>query len=361
MSNYQANQDMSEKYWSFAEEIYRALHQWPLILACMVLGSLFGWGLSYLVPAEYKAIQQVYVGLNPYRSFSDANFLALARPKYSNIDDYKNWQMSQLETAIFLEPIIDETLSGLKALDPYWQDYTKDQVLEMLDADWRSAGVWSLAAYHRQPLRAEQAARVWRKSALSHVDRAILAARDTFLVDQELQANADAILAAEMRMELLTEARSALTTWMEQAQMLPQDQPLTQAERWRLNALAIHPAAYSAGWNALLDSQPTENEPRSTSIQWVAQIIALIDEEGPQLTQQIASLQAERPELTQKYTETLNTSLSLSPALTLEGVDELPAEAVRFPGLLILIGGTCGLLGWSIQQLVRINRKKPCQ
>ncbi len=154
MSTKQSSQETYDKFWSLAEELYRAFHQWPIILLFVVAGSLTGWVLAYLLPADYRAAQQVYVGLNPYRSFSDANFLALARPKYSNIDDYKNWQMAQLETVIFLEPIISETLTKLKDLDPYWQSYSAAQIKDLFEADWRSAGVWSLVAYHREPLRA---------------------------------------------------------------------------------------------------------------------------------------------------------------------------------------------------------------
>ncbi len=190
---------------------------------------------------------------------------------------------------------------------------------------------------------------------------AVEAARDTFLIDQELQSNADAILAAEIRIELLDEARSALTSWVGTAQSLPQNEVLSQGERWRLNSLAVYPAAYTRAWTILLDKQPVETQPRLASIEWINQIVALIDEERPHLSQQITWLESKRPDLTQKYTAALQKSLSLSPALTLEGFDEEAPEPMRSPGLLILIGSICGLLIWLILQLVLISRKKPRQ
>ena len=72
--------------------------------------------LAYLLPADYRVRPASICRFEPIPLISDANFLALARPKYSNIDDYKNWQMTQLETVIFLEPIIDETLAKLQAI-----------------------------------------------------------------------------------------------------------------------------------------------------------------------------------------------------------------------------------------------------
>lgn len=359
MSTSQTTTTTSERFWSLGAELYRAFHQWPLILLFVVAGSLAGAALAYLLPADHRSTQQVYVGLNPYRSMSDANFLALARPKYSNIDDYKNWQMTQLETVIFLDAIIDETLVKLQSLDPYWQSYTKEQLKDMLDADWRSAGVWSLAAINRQPLRAEQAARAWRETAVSVVNQAVLAAHDTFLIDQELQSNADAILAAKMRRELLDEARIGLSNWVNSASALPQNERLTRGESWHVNSLVTYPAAYTPAWTRLLDEQPPQTAPRQAYLEWIERVLFQIDEEIPRLALEVSRLEAKRPELQGKYTQAAEKSMSLSPNLTLEGFDELPAEAMRSSGLLILIGAICGLLFWLVLQLVLITRKQP--
>ena len=153
------------KAWSLAKELYRSFHQWPVILLFMGVGALVGWSLTFMLPANYRAVEQVYVGLNPYRAFSDANFLAVARPKYSNIDDYKNWQMSQLETVIYLDTFMDATLDRLRKQDPYWDNMDANQLFNILEADWRTAGVWSLIATHPDPLpRATSSQRLERGS-----------------------------------------------------------------------------------------------------------------------------------------------------------------------------------------------------
>ena len=76
---------------------------------------------AYLWPSYFKASREVYVGLNAYRAYSDTSFLALAKPRYANIDNYHYWQMNQLNTILSTDPLLQETLDELRTLDPYWE------------------------------------------------------------------------------------------------------------------------------------------------------------------------------------------------------------------------------------------------
>lgn len=345
-----------EKFWSLPDEIYRSLHQWPLILAFISLGALLGWGLTFILPVDYKAVQQVYVGLNPYRAFSDANFLAVARPAYSNIDDYKNWQMSQLETVIYLDEFTQATLDLLRQEDPFWQQVDRDQLAGMLDADWRTAGVWSLAAYHRNPVRAEQAALAWREVSVARVGQAVEAARLTFMVDQELQANTHASLQAQLRLELMDESRSALATWIENAQTYPVDQPLALVQRETILALGLYPAQFSPAWNTILENQPSQSALPEAYITWCQKIVKLIEFEAPLLGKRIAQLQLDHQEMEVRYAEQAKRSLGISPNLTFESLAEEPARPIRSTGVWILLGGLAGLITWGFSRLVIINQ-----
>ncbi len=358
LSSSQLNQPPDpEKFWSLPEEIYRSLHQWPLILAFIGIGALLGWGLTFILPVEYKAVQQVYVGLNPYRAFSDANFLAVARPAYSNIDDYKNWQMSQLETVIFLDDFVQAALDSLKQEDPFWQHISPEQLAEMLDADWRTAGVWSLTASHHDPLRAEQAARAWKEAAVSKVDQAIYAARQTFMVDQELQANANASLQAQLRIDLLEETRSALVAWTKSAENYPADQPLPPDQRDAVLALGLYAAQFSPAWDAILENQPAQDAIPGEYIAWSQEIISLVQFELPLLEKRIAQLQIDHPEIEARYAMQSKLSLGISPNLAFEDFEEVPARPMRSTGLWILLGGLAGLLTWGLTRLVMINQR----
>ncbi|HSQ26910.1 MAG TPA: hypothetical protein VLM80_07280 [Anaerolineales bacterium] len=356
-ANQQNSPSAGHKFWSLPDEIYRSLHQWHLMLAFLVLGALLGWGLSFLLPAEYKATQNIYVGLNPYRAFSDANFLAVARPAYSNIDDYKNWQMSQLETVIFLGDFIQASLDLLRQQDPFWQQITYEQLSSMLDTDWRTAGVWSLTATHHDALRAEQAARAWKDVAVTKVDQAILAARQTFMVDQELQANSDASLQAQLRIDLLDETRSALIAWIKTAEKFPAYQPLTPVQRDAILALGLYPAQFSPAWSAILEGQPAHDAKPGEYITWAEGIITQIQFEVPLLYKRISQLEIDHQEIADRYAVAADLSLGISPNLTFEGFAELPARPMRSSGLWVLLGSLTGLLTWVLTQLVMINKR----
>ncbi len=347
-----------EKFWSLPDEIYRSLHQWPVILAFMGLGALLGWALTFILPAEYKSVQQVYVGLNPYRAFSDAIFLAAARPAYSNIDDYKNWQMSQLETVVYLNDVAKATLDQLRQEDPYWQQVKRNQLAGMLKADWRTAGQWSLTAYHGDPQKAEQASRVWKTFVVARVEEAIAAARQTILVDQELQANKQANLQTQLRINLLEETKSALIDWQKTAEQFPQDQSLTPYQRAAILSLGVYPAEFSPAWNAILDSQPAPDASPMQYVNWSQKIIDLMQVEASHLSERITQLETDRQEIVTLFVAQSKRSLGISPNLTFEGFAEEPVRPIRSTGLWILLGCFTGLLSWGFYRLVMINQRR---
>ncbi len=196
--------------WSLSEEIYRAFHRWPTLAGVILLGCLAGWLVSFLMPPYYRAITYIYVALNPYRTYSDTNFLALARPKYSNIDDYKDWQMTQLESVIYLDEFILETLDRLRETNPDWQDFTAAELREILEADWRSAGTWSLIANSPDSDLAEQASSTWSAVVVERVRVAIESARQTFVIDQDLQAISEQIHLNSLRVDELERAQNQM-------------------------------------------------------------------------------------------------------------------------------------------------------
>jgi hypothetical protein len=116
------------------------------------------WLISRLLPANYRAASNLYIALNPYRTYEDANFLANVNPEYTNLDDYKNWQMAQLDSAVYLDDFMQVTLDRLKEQDQRWQDVDISQLRKMLRAEWRTAGNWSLVADTRDAELADQAA-----------------------------------------------------------------------------------------------------------------------------------------------------------------------------------------------------------
>jgi hypothetical protein len=127
------------------------IHRWPTLIAFTLIGCLVGWGVSLFYPPFYRATASLYVGLNPYRAFNDTTFLALANPDYTNIDDYNNWQMSQLNAAIYLDEIIQTTLDRLQERDDAGVQLAQGATQE---AASRMANCWrmELIAEDRRPI-----------------------------------------------------------------------------------------------------------------------------------------------------------------------------------------------------------------
>jgi len=345
------------KVWTLREEYYRTLHQWPSMLIFIALGCLAGLIGAYLWPRSYRATTLISVALNPYRTYSDVNFLALASPKYSNIDEYKHWQMSQLESTIFLDDFMADTLTELRLEDSYWESTNIDQLRAMLEANWRSAGTWSLVADHSDSLRAAQATKAWSAVVVDRVTGAVQSARNTFMTDQELQEVTDELVQFLTRQEQLAAAKESLLAWNESAGDLAQDQPLDSIERWRLTSLAAQIAQFNPGWMAVLDAQPVADAHPDAYVNWLDLIISSINAELSGLPQRINMLEKRQDELAELYTLQADASLSLSPNIEIEAYESLPPEPIRPTSLFLLVGGIGGLCVWLLIQLVKINKR----
>ncbi len=348
-----------ERHWTLREELYRTLHRWPTLLAFFALGSLLGWLASYVWPAYYQATREIYVGLNPYRTYSDTNFLALAKPRYSNIDNYHYWQMSQLDRAIFLDDVLQKTLDDLRQQDAYWQTVETSDIRDGLDTDWRTAGAWKLNAVYADRLRAEQLLQAWSETAAEYAQQAVLAARHTFMTDQELQASAENLLQAELRQQQLNASRQALAKWLAESATLPFDQPLDATDRWRIFALSDRLVQDDPGWQSLMQAQPGPAAPRRDYIDWVNLVLAQIDADQVGLAQHIDLLRQRRGEQQTQYSAEAERSLGLSPNLEIQKLGDIEVRVIRPAATLALIGGFAGLLAWIFVQLARITNRKP--
>lgn len=346
-----------KKKWSLAEEIYWTFHRWPALAATVITGCLLGWLVSFLLPPHYRATSFVYVALNPYRTYSDTNFLALARPKYSNIDDYKDWQMSQLESVIYSDEFIEETLQRLLRQDPSWQAVTEDELRDMLEADWRSAGTWSLTANSPDANLAEQASSIWGDVAVERVKAAIEAARQTFQIDQEMEVISEKILDHKMRIDELEKAQIQLEDWIKETGQFYPDQPPQMYQRLQILGRITRLATYTPTWQQLLDNQPGESANISAYQRWIEQAEMIIDQETELLQGQILVLENSKTAHSKLYSEKANFSLGLSPNLDIRSIEKKGAERIRSTTAFIIMGGATAFLFWVLFQLVMITRK----
>lgn len=346
------------RHWKLRDELYNVFHRWPALLAAILTGCLLGWGLSFIWPSHYRATSQIYIALNPYRTYSDTLFEALINPKFSNLDNYHYWQMSQLEAAIYLDRFLEPVLKKLRAQDPYWDSVELEQLRVMLDSEWRSTGNWNLIANHPRAAQAGQAASAWSDVVVETVREAVESAQKTFRIDQQLQAGEADLLRARQRIQELKGLRSTLEVWSSDLALLEPQEPLPQDQRWQLLAIVAGAADFSPSWMAVLESQPPLDADRQAYQNWIQQITPVIQTELTTLDEQIRQIEEQQIELSRQYSIESRNSLGFSPNIEVERKEDLGTRAVRPSAVFILIGGMIGILIWLLIQLVIISNSR---
>jgi len=349
------------KHWQLRDEWYQIFHNWPVLAAFFLLGGIIGWAAGFVWPPYSRASQEVYVALNPYRAYSDAQFLALAKPRYSNVDNYHYWQMNQLEPAIYRSDLLRNTLQELRVQDRYWDDINADTLRNMLDSEWRTAGAWRLSAFHSDEQRARQAVEAWSGQITMAVPQAVAAARDLIDRDESLAQAGRDLSTDRRRLATLQQAVDGLQDWQQEAAHLPADAPLPPELRWRFYMLATANAENTPPWLALLQSQPESGASTGAYLAWYEHVLAQLRAELTELPNQIASQEALVQNSRDLYDKAAAASLSLSPNLEVEKVGEVWVENMRPTATLAMVGAFLGMLAWVTAQIIAVSRRSASQ
>ncbi len=347
---------MMTSTWKLSEAFYLVFHRWPLIVLFLLGGGLVGWGIGYLTPAPYRAESQVYVAFNAYRAKNDSQFLAIARPKYTNIDDYKNWQMAQLDAFLILDDVLQPVLDSLHKQDAYWQNVTIDELRQMLSSEWRNPGSWSLAAERPQARLAEQAAHTWSKVAIQLIQKAVSASEQAILLDEQMAAlSAEQARVESSRQELLA-IQTALEEWLQQAEILDLQQPLPGDAHLQLIDLVAQAAAHSPGIAQAAGSPPDAQAPAQQTVAWAKALPTAIQSRLAILTDTRARLDQQRNSLADEYAQVFPMSKGLSANLEIQEIQPHAAQQIRSNALLALVGSAIGLCAWALTALYELNR-----
>ena len=343
---------------SLRDEILHISHRWPIIFSFCLIGVLIGWGVSLFWPTTHRASKEIYVGINPYQALTDRSASEHASVQFNNPDDYKNWQMANLNVLIQTDWMIDETLSNLQIQDDYWKGASREDLARMLKVNWRNAGKWRLVAESDDPSRAAQALTVWHDTVIKNVQNAVGEAQNTLALDTQLQSFSSDQTRAISRLAELIQLRETVATHLRTASAWPEDYQPSQDEHWEL-WYPVAQADLEKAWEPLLDVFPIDGSPASSYIDWLIQTAIVLDQDIWTLEAQSKALQVQINETSARYKDASNKSFGLSGNLQVEKIRRRPPEqyAVRPTSLLILVGGILGLLLWIILWLGRAALK----
>jgi len=345
------------KEWYLRDFILDLSQKWYLIVVCFAVGSLIGWGAGLLWPPVYRAGIDLYVGLNPYRALRDRYVAGAAQDEFRNIDDYKNWQMEQLNTLISGDAFLTDTLERLQVEDQAWKGTSVIELGTMLRAGWRNAGRLHLTAEALHPAIAQQAVTVWGQVIDERTHEAIEHARQVIAFDSTLTALAEQQTALELRSLALERAQENLLKFQGDWDHNSSDSILTSFEYWQLTAYAVHSADRSVGWENALEAQPPVDAELSSHQNWLQNVLSLIANDLSILPNQIALLKTQHTAVAAQYAREAELSLALSATLDIEmpAGEIASAEVVRPISLLMLIGGFLGMLSWLFWKLARFS------
>ncbi|PWH14452.1 MAG: hypothetical protein DDG59_12710 [Anaerolineae bacterium] len=333
--------------WSWREELLYLAYRWYLWLALFLVGCALGWLGSRLLPASYRAEADLGVFYQ-----SDAIF--------RNVDDYKNWEMGQLQALILSDQLLNRVQERLSQEDLFWQSQTPADLRQHLHVYWRNAGVWHLVAEDRQPQRAFQLVRAWKAVILEEMARIAELTYQLKQIHTELLALGQAKAASQQRLVELQAMSAILNNWQPWNDPELAKQPVPPYQRWRLLELALRLDEKRFGDRALAPALPPEDAPAEAYQPWVEQALATIETQSQLLQQQLPSLEQRLGEMTAQYNEVAAASWYLSVYV---GVKDINAEVksprpIRTEAQAALVGGLIALVFGLLIGLAAIQWRK---
>lgn len=344
--------------WSLREEIFRATHHWPRIVAFCLAGGILGWIISLALPSPYRATQEIYVGLVAYRYQKDRSAGEHSGLEFTNPDDYKNWQMANLNSLIYMDGIIEETLADLQQQDSSWGTTSPAKLRDMLRAYWRNAGKWDLTAQDPDTQRAAQAVNAWQAVVFRRVRSAIDSSQRTMELEIRLKSLAEIHTQAIIQAAMLEEILLVLhPTQAKLTEIAPQDK--ISGHDLKQVRLLLEEIPPSQAIQQLLETFPPTTAQASEFKAWIDQAILLLETNKQLVEAQAEVLEIEINEEMRLYREAAQASLGLSANLLIEPITDAPPaiSTIRPTGSMVLVGSALGLLGWALAWIHGISRR----
>ncbi len=323
--------------WKLRDELLVITHYWPWPILAFLVGCLAGWIFSLIIPSHYRGSVMLSVAYN-------------ADTAYRNPDDYKNWQLEQLDALAFASDITQETLLRLQEMDPYWKKVSIEEFSTTLNTLWRTTGLWRFAADGNTPVHARQAAQVWTDVFLEKYQAANQAANQLVTLESKLESLILAQAQARQRLSDLRSVRNALLSYQEQFSQSSNSAAPDQATQIRLWSLASYAAGYDPAWQELLAAFPSPQSDLQQYQQWIGHTLIFLETQIEAAKMAIADLEPEIKTITKSYQQASGESRGLSATIFASPAGNTSPEvaSLRPTSLFVLVGGILGLLVWGL-------------
>lgn len=345
--------------WKFRDELLKSLNQWYLILGLILLGALIGFVISYVVPAPYQAVSDIYIGIDVERVNQLEYIIPLAEEEPLNLDDYKNWQLTQVAGILTSDSILNKTLSDLSKTNSASDELTLQDLRKATDIYWYDTGIWRLEVVLPQKEQAVEVADAWLNAGYGELARLLTISKTGNAIDQEIWSINLAISELRLQRAKYLAISSSSTEWITKLGELSGDRPLgkemySEIKKW----VQLHIETASFPLETFFNI-PGESEPVETFTEWFLGIQESADNAIVQLESEKLILEKDRDEILPDFHQYLDDSLGLSANLVLlPNTTETEVRQIYSTGQYTIGGGLLGLFAWITLTAVRISSRK---
>lgn len=332
--------------WILKEKILQLISIWPLVLIVILVSSLAGWGLMHLFPPQPRGTVDLYVGIDINRVLDVSTLATYAKTEPFNINDYKNWQLSQVAAIASSELIANRTLEVLGEQDPAWKGFTPADFQQAGKLSWYDAGRWRLEFKAQDPRLASQAVTAWRDVLVDEFTTLKKAAVRMLSLDGSLRALDAELTELDSRSiqlnQLLTKVEDLEINLEDE---FPEKTELSAEQReiiWNTVAAAASPGP---AWTALLDAFPGEEAAANAYYPWLEKVHLTAETELKANSGLSKALEADYQEVLEDYQQQVDQAKGLSPALIVkEGDARVQVRTIYPGGMVLVLSGLTGLL-----------------
>ena len=343
--------------WTLRKKLLEFINAWPILLIVILLSSLIGWGAMHFWKPQPRANVSLYVGIDINRVLDISSIASYAETEPLNIDDYKNWQLSQFESLATSREVASLALERLQNQYQGWETVTVEEFQTRQDISWFDAGRWRLTVKAQTRTSASQAVRVWRDTLRDEFAALIEQAEKAYQTEGKLRALDAEITDLEVRnteLENLLDELNATSITLEDTLA---GEAFDDLKRELLASVADY-AGSSPGWSRLLASFPEEGDQEALQA-WLDEVNLTAKTEQDHNLELLEELSAQYQQVTRQHEKYIKAARGFSPAFILEDREGKVWYTTPYPdGTVLLLSGAMGTLVYIIIWLMRQERRE---
>lgn len=344
--------------WTLRNKLLSFLKTWPILLLIIILSSLVGWGAMHLWRPQPRASADLYLGIDITRVIDISSIAVYAKTEPMNVDDYKNWQLSQFAALAASEEIAGSTLKKLRENYQSWDGVTVSEFQDMGSLSWYDTGRWRLTIKAPTRKEARQGATAWRETLQSKMSALHDQAEKAYQTEGRLRALDAQIVTLELRnleiQDLQEEVQNLKDSLAEQT-----DSPVSDELHNSLLFTVREYAGSDSGWTQVLTTFPERNTDPEGYQEWLNQVQLAAETELDNNLEQLDYLDTSYQEVNQTHIQNVQAAKGFSPALIIEDLDKKVRFSTPYPdGIILLLSGLMGALIYVIFWIMRDESKE---